>query len=173
MSILDAVLGQLGGGQLGQLSQRIGADEQQTHGAVRAALPLLLSGLAQRSRTPEGERHLAEQLEAGQGQGLLQQAFGGRQEVIEQTVSRSSGLEAGKVARLLPLLAPLVMNILNQQRRSGGGAGGGLGSLLDAEQGRLEQQHPGTQSALTRLLDSNGDGSVLDDVAGMLGRFRR
>jgi hypothetical protein len=65
------------------------------------------------------------------------------------------------------------MGALGRGPRQQGLDGGGLASFLGHERSRLEQSAPGFDG-LMRLLDLDGDGSVVDDlpqIAGMLGRF--
>ena len=51
---------------------------------------------------------------------------------------------------------------------------GGLSTLLTGEQEHLKESAPGVMGALSRFLDQNSDGSVMDDVSGLLGKaFRR
>jgi len=56
-----------------------------------------------------------------------------------------SGVDSGMVAKLIPMLAPVILGFLTKKRDSGTGSSG-----------------------LAGLLDQDGDGSVLDDVAGLL-----
>jgi len=56
-----------------------------------------------------------------------------------------SGVDSGIVAKLIPMLAPVILGFLTKKRDSGTGSSG-----------------------LAGLLDQDGDGSVLDDVAGLL-----
>ena len=50
--------------------------------------------------------------------------------------------------------------------------GGGMASFspLTGEQERLKESAPGVMGALGRFLDQDNDGSVMDDVGGMLGK---
>ena len=61
-SIFDAVTQQLGGANLSQLSQQIGADEATTSQAVQTALPMLISGLARNASQPNGAAALTNAL---------------------------------------------------------------------------------------------------------------
>ena len=56
-----------------------------------------------------------------------------------------SGVDSGMIAKLIPMLAPVLLGFLTKKRDSGTGSSG-----------------------LAGLLDQDGDGSVLDDVAGLL-----
>ena len=52
----------LGGEELSQISQQIGADKQKTGSALSAAVPLLLSALANNTSKPEGANSLHQAL---------------------------------------------------------------------------------------------------------------
>ena len=67
------------------------------------------------------------------------------------------------------MLAPLVMGALGRARTERGLDPNGLGRVLGEEQNELGARAPGVLGAVGRLLDRNNDGSVLDDVGGLLG----
>ena len=77
------------------------------------------------------------------------------------------GIDAGNVAQILKVAAPLLMGVLGKQQRQAqvsdqSGLDGLLGGLL---KGNSPQQE---QSFLESILDADGDGSIVDDVAGMV-----
>lgn len=74
--------------------------------------------------------------------------------------SLRTGIGADVLKKMLPLVATLAMGALS--RRAGRSNLGGT-----------EAVQPGVLGMLTPLLDSNKDGSVTDDVMGMLGKFLR
>ena len=55
------------------------------------------------------------------------------------------GVDSGMIAKLIPMLAPVLLGFLTKKRDSGTGSSG-----------------------LAGLLDQDGDGSILDDVAGLV-----
>jgi len=63
-----------------------------------------------------------------------------------QVLGKSMNIDASKIMKMIPALAPLILGALTRRRDTGGGGISGIGSLLDA----------------------NGDGSIIDDVAGFL-----
>jgi hypothetical protein len=96
------------------------------------------------------------------GNGILGHLFGSK-DVSRQLASRTSkstGLSAGILKKILPLVAGLAMGALNKQGNKSGTLPGlkksrsksGLGSLLS-------------------LLDSDGDGSPIDDILGIAGKL--
>jgi hypothetical protein len=73
--------------------------------------------------------------------GLLGNAGSDATNLISKSLS---GVDSGMVAKLIPMLAPVILGFLTKKRDSGTGSSG-----------------------LAGLLDQDGDGSVLDDVAGL------
>jgi hypothetical protein len=71
------------------------------------------------------------------------------------------------VARLLTLLAPLVMGALGRAQRQQGIDAGSLEGFLSRERERAERAGGTSMGALGQLLDQDGDGQVADDVARM------
>ena len=90
-------------------------------------------------------------------------------------MARSSGLDVGAVAKLLPMLAPLVMGALGRAKKQKNLDAGGLSSMLNPERARVEHDTPGMkEGGLLGMLDMDDDGDVSDDVAkigGMLSSF--
>ena len=91
---------------------------------------------------------------------------GGKQATAEQTISKTSGLDAGaQAANLLAMAAPLIMGFLGRQKKQQGFDAGQLASMLGGARDDMVKKQPDAMSALAGLLDSDGDGSVMDDVA--------
>ncbi|MDT0630570.1 DUF937 domain-containing protein [Rubrivirga sp. S365] len=191
--LLDLLAQNIGGPQIDQIAQRIGADRQQTQTAIGAALPALLTGLNRNTNAAGGAQNLAHALEndhdgslldnlggflSGQmsgrqanGGGILGHVLGGERPQVEQGVAQASGLDMGQISKLLPLLAPIVMAALGRQKRQGGLDGGALSSMLGHEATRARQAAPsGVLGALSGFLDRDGDGSIQDDIAGQVGQ---
>jgi hypothetical protein len=177
----------LSGEVVKRISSRIGADPGTTGNAIDAALPLLLSALARNTQDPAQARSLATAVaqdhngailedvsahvsnpDEQTGAGILRHVLGGNQQTVQSGLSQATGLDASKVGSLLTTLAPLVMGALGRAKQEKGLDAGGLSTLLTKEQQHLSQSAPGAMSALSRLLDRNSDGSVVDDIAGML-----
>lgn len=100
------------------------------------------------------------------GDGILRHALGEKRPAVEQSVARSSGLDMATVAKLLPMLAPMVMGALGKAKKERGLDAAGVAGLLDSERKTFEQNVGGsTGRGLMDLLDSNDDGSVVDELA--------
>jgi hypothetical protein len=193
MALLDMLQQQLGGEAVRQISNRIGADPGTTGNAIDAALPLLISALARNAGDTNQAQSLARAVSEDHdgsilddvpgffgsasekpGAGILRHVLGGRQQAVQQGLGQATGLDAGKAGTLLTMLAPLVMGALGRAKRENSLDAGGLSTLLTGEQEHLKESAPGVMGALSRFLDQNNDGSVMDDVSGLLGKaFRR
>lgn len=194
MSMLDMLQQQLGGQAVKQISQRLGTDPGTTQTAIAAALPMLVGAMARNAQDPNKAGALANALQrdhdgsilddvagylGGQqdggartdGAGILGHVLGGRQETVQQGLGQATGLDSGKAGMLLSMLAPLVMGALGKSARERGLDPGGLAGMLGGEQQRAAQAAPsGVMGMLGKFLDKDGDGSVMDDIGGMLGK---
>ena len=186
--LFDLLAQQLQGSNLSQISRQLRTDEKTTSSAISAALPILVGALARNSSGTSGARSLAgalqrdhdgsildnlgsflKQPEKGPGEGILQHVLGGDRSHVESAVASQSGLDPKMIGQLLKMLAPILMGGLGKVRRESNLGSGGLRDLLQGEQRRARKQ--ASSSGLWSMLDSDGDGSVVDDVAGLLGKF--
>ena len=102
--------------------------------------------------------------------GILGHIFGNSQGQVAQQVSQQTGLGTSQVAQILMMLAPIVMGYLGQQKQSQGLDAGSLGGLLGGLMGGGQQQASAGNPMLNilgNLLDSDHDGSAVDDIASM------
>ena len=105
--------------------------------------------------------------------GILGHILGANQGAVAQDVSNQTGLGMGQVAQILMFLAPIVMGYLGKQKQQQGvgadGLGGLLGGLLGGAAQPAQQQSSGNAilDMASNMLDSDRDGSSLDDIASM------
>lgn len=184
MNVLDSIMNAGNGAAVRQLGSKLGLDETQTATALAALVPALSAGLRQNMQTPDGLSGLVGALSGGnhqryiddpeilgdtatvaEGNGILGHVLGSKD--ISRQVAAEAGAQTGLGAevmkRMLPLVATMVMGAMSRQAAAGGASpqtsGNGPGGLLEM---------------LGGTLDSNRDGSVVDDITGILGRaFRR
>lgn len=201
MFSLQDLLGQAQGEQaIGQISQQVGAEPSLVNSAIQMALPVLINGLANNAATPQGAESLNNALEqdhdgsildnlGGLGSmifgqqgsaprqadagGILGHILGSNQGQVAQQVSNQTGLGMGQVAQILMFLAPIVMNYLGREKRQQNVGADGLGGLLGGLLGGA--QSAGSGSAMgniaSSILDQDGDGSSLDDIASMAFKY--
>lgn len=194
MPLLDLLGDQLAGEPTAQIGQQLGMDEGATSKAIAAALPMLMTALASSASRQDGAASLAGALDrdhdgsildnisaflrspdTSTGDGILGHTLGGQRPAVEQELGRQTGLDLSQVAKLLPILAPIVMGALGRAKRQDSLDIGGLTAMLTGERQRAERGSGVSLGAFAALLDSDGDGDVKDDVAkmgmGLLGRL--
>lgn len=177
--LLNMLRQSLGEEGIAALSQRIGADPAKTKEAVGAALPALIGGLAKQGASGDSSGIMQMLDRDGDGNilddvqgfltggksagGMLEQIFGGRQDRVQETVSKSSGLDAGSVKDLLEMLAPMVVGAAAKQKTTQGFDADRMKDYLGTEKDSVEKQ---TGGMIGKLLDQDGDGDFdLNDVA--------
>jgi hypothetical protein len=193
MSLLEMLQQRLGGPAVDQISHKLGADPGTTGNAIDAALPLLLTAIARNASQGQQAQSLhtaisqdhdggilddvpnyLNRAEGDPGAGILRHVLGGRQQSVQTGLSQATGLDPAKTGQLLTMLAPLVMGALGRANRQKQLDSKGLTTLLTGEHEQLKESAPGVMGALSRFLDHDNDGSVMDDVSGMLGKaFRK
>ena len=85
-------------------------------------------------------------------------------------LSQQTGLDSSKVMDLMSRMAPVVMGLLGKQKREQGLDMGGLAGLLTNTVSQQKSSGNSFIDMATSFLDKDGDGSALDDVAGMVGK---
>ncbi|MBK7934669.1 MAG: DUF937 domain-containing protein [Acidobacteria bacterium] len=110
--------------------------------------------------------------------GILGHILGTNQGAVAEQVSNQTGLGMGQVAQILMFLAPIVMGYLGKQKQQQGVGADGLGGLLGGLLGGGQAQAATPQSSgnamidmASNMLDSDRDGSALDDIASMAFKY--
>jgi hypothetical protein len=195
MDLTDLIKGQISESLIDQLAGQLGGvDRQKTAAATDGILTTLLGALARNASTPQGASALNNALDrdhdgsilndvmgmvTGQassnvsskaidGSGILNHVLGNRQGGAVDMVSKMSGLDASKTGDLMSMLAPVVMGMLGKAKRENNLDANGVSDVLGGFAKQQQSSNP-AMSLITGFLDADGDGSILDDVAGMLG----
>ncbi|PIB38089.1 DUF937 domain-containing protein [Maribacter sp. 4G9] len=186
LDLLNSPIGkQVISGVAGQTNQ----PESKTADVLSMAMPLILGAMKKNVKNPQGAEGLMSALSnkhdgsilnnlgglfqggvddsvINDGAGILGHVFGGKQPQVENALSQKSGLDAGTVSQILKIAAPIVMGYLGRETSQNRvNDSNGMNALLGSMLGGQPQQN---QSLITTLLDADGDGSILDDVAGMV-----
>lgn len=150
-----------------QMSSNFNVDQGTVQKLISQLAPLILSGLKKQKDTQGGDDRInhilnkygdssvldnltdlisskANAPSADANLGGLLGASGGTQ--AAQALAKNLNLDASTIMKMIPALAPILLGVLSKKRDTSGAGISGIGSLLDA----------------------NGDGSILDDVAGFL-----
>ncbi len=189
---MQLIQSQVSGALVDQLTGEMGGNKDQTSTAVKGAMSMLMGALANNASTPQGANALAGALErdhdgsiledvmgflGGQkqvsnssmlnGAGILKHVLGQRQETAVDVLSQKSGMDKSQIFSLLVKVAPVVMGMLGKVKKDQKLDQGGLSNLLRSANQDIAKESSGLGMGdmFTSLLDRDGDGSIMDDVA--------
>ena len=188
--ILDLLNSDLGKSIISGVAGQTGQDESKTSSVLTMALPVLMQAMKRNASTPQGAEGLMSALNSkhdgsildnlgglfgggvdsnvlDDGGKILGHVLGGKQQHVENALSQKSGIDAGSVAQILKVAAPILMGVLgNQAKKQNVNSSSGIEDLLGGLIGGSSSNNE--QSFLESILDADGDGSIIDDVAGMV-----
>jgi hypothetical protein len=186
-TLTENVLQQFDADTVEQIGQQLGVDQQTARKGIGLAVPLLVTALARNSSSQTGAQSLSNALardhdgsilanlpaavdnyQSGSGDGIVRHVLGDRREEVEDTLSQSTGVDA---AELLKILAPIVLGALGNMQRQQKLDPSGLAGSLQNEQQQLNDSNGGVMDMITKMLDSNKDGSIIDEVASFIGQL--
>lgn len=189
-NMMQAITQQIAGGAARAMAQRIGVSEGTANTAVQLAVPMILAAMARNASEPVGAENLHRAVQkdhdgsifdnltgylgnpqSANGSGILDHVFGSQQPAIASNLSQATGLDQNSAARVLEMVAPLVMGAVGQQTQQNGLDVSGLTNLLDQEQQQAQATAPDLMSSINSMLDRNNDGSSMDDLAAIAGKF--
>ncbi|MGB3845472.1 DUF937 domain-containing protein [Sphingopyxis sp. YF1] len=187
------ILSQAGG--IESMAKDLGIPPAMAKQGAEALLPAILGGFKKQAQGGGGVEGLGGLLGQLGGGGLLDAVLGSQPTPVDKgndvlgqifgtkEVSRSvagdaaarTGIDAGTLKKMLPILAMLVAGYMSRQGGSeggNGGLGGMLGNVLGGALGGGTAPSAGGLGGLGKLIDLNGDGNPLDDILGGLGKLR-
>ena len=187
--ILDLLNSPIGKTIISGVAGSTGQDSNKTGSVLTMALPVLMKAMERNAATPQGAEGLMGALSkhdggildnlgdlfsggvnkevVDDGGKILGHILGSKQQGVQQVIGQKAGMDTGAVADILKTAAPILMGVLGKQSRQNGiSNAGGLGDLLGGMLGGSKTKNE--QSFLEKILDADGDGSIIDDVAGMV-----
>jgi len=188
--ILDLLGSDLGKTIISGVSGQTGQSKSKTGSVLTMALPVLMQAMKKNAGTSQGAQGLMSALGdkhdgsilddlsglfsggvddniINDGEKILGHVLGNKQDLLTNALGQKAGVDSSAVSQILKVAAPLLMGVLGKKSReqnlsNASGIEGLLGGLLGTNSKDSEQ------SFLESLLDADGDGSVIDDVAGMV-----
>ncbi|PZD72843.1 hypothetical protein C1752_03338 [Acaryochloris thomasi RCC1774] len=153
---LQASTGQLGGilNTVQSLSNAQGANPESTQTAVGVVGKHVRSALKSQPSGGQAQALVDQYSGTGTNPEAVNTLFSeGQQQQMVQEISQRTGLDSKAIAGMLPMLVPLVLNLLNSGSQS-------------------KDPRQGGNPVLNSFLDSNGDGDVdVSDAMRMAGQF--
>lgn len=181
MDLLNIILNAGGGNAVRSLARSHGLDESQASSAITNLLPALSQGLARNAASAEGLGSLMGALSSGghqryidrpesleeqdtinDGNGILGHILGSKdvsRQVAGDAAART-GIGEGVLKKMLPVVAAMAMGVLSKQSSAVGPKEAGTAAVPGGLVGMLSQ-----------FLDTNKDGSVMDNVLGVASKL--
>lgn len=163
---IDEFMSSMGPEVSKQLAQNLGINKNIAAQIIPQVAPLIISGLKKQKDERGGEArvdHILNKYGSADVLGNIAGLFSSKakdasadprlggllgESGVQATdmISKQFGLNPQTAMKLIPMLAPVILGALSQKRDAGGAGSSGIAALLDQD----------------------GDGSILDDVAGFL-----
>ena len=180
---------------LGSISKHTGIPSNAIQSAIPAVITLLTtSALANNATKKQGAQSLTGALkqdhdgsilndlpnyinnyQKGPGSGILKHTLGSQQNIVKKGLSKTTGIDKKAIGNLLIMLAPVIMGVIGNVMQKKKLNSAGVSKYLGTEQKKIQKIAPQSTSFLTGLLDSNQDGTVINDVGkigiSLLGEF--
>ncbi|QLY31622.1 DUF937 domain-containing protein [Nocardia huaxiensis] len=182
-----------------QIANKLGVDEATATTAINAAIPVLLGGFQAQAGNPDVGLNLEgevanqpatlldggvdiEQVDTAAGSQIVDQTFGAEKNTVISALGNVGGGNAQDLmAKLLPMLAPIVLAYLGKKALGGGAAAGGgtqaassgglgdiLGGLLSGATGG-NKGGGGLADVLGKAVGQNAGGVLGNVLGGLLG----
>jgi len=188
--ILDLLSSEVGQSIIKGVSQETKQPEDKTKSVLTMAMPVLIEAMKRNANTPEGGAGLLNAIKSKHngsildnlggffeggvnesdkldGSKILGHILGNKTQSIENALGNKAGIDAGSVNQILKVAAPVLLGMIGKQANQNNAKNPSdltsiLGGLLTNNSAEKKQDF------LTSILDANGDGSIIDDVAGMV-----
>ena len=149
-----------------EIASKLGIDEKAATSAVKTVLPTIVAGLSANAADPEGAAKLEKTLtkhtskstkvadvDEEDGKKIVNHVFGTKKEAVEEAAAGKADVTKDIIAKILPIVAPIVLAWLAQkflggsseptestsaakESSSGGGIGDILGGLVGSKEGQ-------------------------------------
>jgi len=177
MNLLNELMNAAGTGNLNEMGARFGLDDAAVSKVLAQVVPALGQGLKKNAISEGGLESLIGALQGGnhqrylddpsvlssemgiaEGNNILGHILGSKEasRAVAGQASAASGISPDVIKQMLPMLATLVMGTMNKQTDAGA---------------KLQSDTDNPLGGLASMLDSDGDGSIMDDAMDMAKKF--
>ena len=185
-SILDLLNTQTGEALIQTASSKTSESKESVNSALAMAFPLLLSAMKRNINSEDGAQNLYKALRSdrhdgsllensnnldpdylnNEGEKIVNHILGAqKKEQIASSLSPALNMNKDNLASIIQMAAPILLSLLGSQQKKDNIGQQGLGDLLGTVMGSNSKHDA---SFLETLLDRDGDGSIIDDIGGMI-----
>ena len=176
-------------------SSQLGQDTNTTQSALQTAIPMLMGALKKNASKPDTASGLMNALMnkhdgslldnvmdifgggfvneevINDGDKILGHVFGEKKEMVATAISKQNGIDMSAAMNILKIAAPIVMGMIGKQASEKQVSNPTdlthiIGSMLGSNPETQQQS-----SFIEKLLDQDGDGSVIDDLFNIGKKF--
>lgn len=189
-NIIETVTGLLQGGNLGKISDLIGADYNSTKKAVAAITSAIIPALSHRCADPQsasgvfdflakmGNVDIIDDIGGFLGDPTMfsnleqhtQSILGGDFTSVVENVAKLSGLNSGAVGQLISLVTPIITSTIGKMIKTESFNVQQLTGFLQTQEGIITSLSPSLLGFLAKM-GGNGDQNVLDDLGRLTDSF--
>ena len=188
-NFVDVLMQQLGGSTAEQLSTQLKTTPTQTQQGLEQFLPIMVEAMSRNAQSESGAASLFNAAQkdhdsgildnlgslfgssnsrlASDGSGILGHVLGGKNNKIAEFISKSTGMSASQAATMMQLAAPLIMSTLSRQQKQNNMKPSDMSEMLKRSTQEVKQTDPKNMGMIERILDRDGDGSVMNEVGEM------
>lgn len=188
--ILDLLNSDMGKTIINGVANETGQSASKTQSVLTMAMPVLIEAMKRNTQSPEGSAGLLNALSTKHNGGILDNLddlfnggvnesvkqdgskilghiLGNKTQSVESALGANAGLDASTVSNILKVAAPVLLGLVGKQTKQNNvNNPSDLAGLLSGLLTNNSQSQ--NQSFLHSILDADGDGSIIDDVAGMV-----
>jgi hypothetical protein len=162
MGFLDDLYQEHGQSVQQRVSTELGIPPDKAARALPTVAPIILAGL-KREMEKSGPAGVETRIQDLNNNGIPDDQevgglLGGKGKEASTLMANQLGISGEAAAKLIPMLAPIIIGML---MKKGGGAASGQGGAGGAG---------GGLGGIASILDRNGDGSILDDLSGLISK---
>lgn len=191
MDLMELIAGQLSNPDiLKQLGKQVNSSPQEVEKIVKMGLPTIIEQINRNTNTKDGADALDNALEkhkddnisdisgflkgvnTTEGGKILEHVFSNKNQKIQNNIAKQSGMDRSQVSNILSTLAPMVLGMLGNQKKSQNLDADGVANLTTSLTKSLGMGSSNDLMGMaSKLLDSDGDGDIMDDLGGLFGKF--
>ena len=166
------------------VSERFHLTPKEASAVIAIALPLLIGALRKNASSKKGAVELTNAIQKDHsdttldeligmltnqstqkdGSKIIQHVLGSRKTAVAKVVSKSTGINVDQAEQILEILSPVVLGALgkdiNQTHNSHV-----VTEMLESLNNTQEKKTPKSTDIITQILDTNNNGSALDEIA--------
>ena len=158
MAELDGLIDMI---PIGDIAKKLGISEKEAKAAVKTVLPTIVAGLQANASDKDGAASLEKALDKHKtkttkvadvdeedGKKIVNHVFGSKKEAVEEAAAGKADVTKDIIAKILPIVAPIVLAWLAQKFLGGG-----------------SEEKP----SKTEAKEESGDGGIGDLLGGLMG----